>query len=277
MRPRRAIAAAIAAGLCLAIPAQAEVSQQGNLITTFESALAPKTLPRKALAPVSVRVAGDFKTAKGAELPQLRRISVAINSAGRLDDTGLPTCRLATIEPASEEAAQRLCGQAIVGSGHVTVGVHIENQATFAVRAKLLAFNGPRKHGHKLILAQVYAKDPPGAFVLTFRLKRHPGLFGTVMSTSLPASAQGWAYLSHFDMTLDRRYRYRGKAHSYVSAACAAPAGFPGAVFPLAKASYGFDNGQALTTTVVRSCRVGGSGWSPRSLQASLGLPRGAG
>jgi hypothetical protein len=27
-------------------------------------------------------------------------------------------------------------------------------------------------------------------------------------------------------------------------------------VFPFAKATYGFDNGQSLTTTVVRSCKV---------------------
>ncbi len=258
MRARRSLIPAIVIALCLAIPAQAEISQQGSLITTFESDLMPKKLPRRTPAPVAVRVAGDFKTAEGAQLPQLRTISVAINRAGLLYDKGLPTCRLATIEPATEEAAQRLCGQAIVGSGHVTVGVHLENQAVFEVEAKLLAFNGPREHGHKLILAQVYAKAPPGAFVLSFRLKRGPGLFGTVMSTQLPPSARGWAYLSHFDMTLDRRYRYRGKARSYVSAACSAPAGFPGAVFPLAKAKYGFANGQTLKTTVVRSCRVSG-------------------
>ncbi|HEY2478889.1 MAG TPA: hypothetical protein VGI17_09155, partial [Solirubrobacterales bacterium] len=110
--------------------------------------------------------------------------------------------------------------------------------------------------GHKLILAQVYAKDPPGAFVLTFRLNRRPGLFGTVMSTRLPRSAQGWAYLTDFEMTLHRRYRHRGRAHSFVSAACAAPAGFPGAVFPLAKANYGFAGGRHMKTTIVRSCRV---------------------
>jgi hypothetical protein len=258
MRARYLLAPLALATLCLAIPASAEVSQQGNLITTFEGALSPKTLPRKQPAPVAVRVAGDFKTARGAKLPQLRTISVAINRAGRLYDKGLPICHVETIEPATELEAQKLCHRSIVGSGHVGVQVHIENQAAFAVRANLLAFNGPTEHGRKLILAQVYAKDPPGAFVLTFRLKKGPGLFGTVMSTSLPASARGWAYLSHFDMTLDRRYRYRGAARSYVSAACSAPAGFPGAVFPLAKASYGFANGQQLRTTVVRSCKVGG-------------------
>jgi hypothetical protein len=256
MRVRGPATAAMATALCLAIPAQAEVSQQGNLITSFQGDLAPKTLPRKRPAPVAVRMAGDFKTTKGAPLPQLRTISVAINRAGRLYDKGLPTCRVAAIQPATEAAARALCHKAVVGTGHVALSVHLENQAPFPVSANLLAFNGPIEHGQKLILAQVYAKDPPGAFVLTFRLQKRPGLFGIVMSTSLPPSAQGWAYLTHFDMTLDRQYRYRGKVHSYVSAACSAPAGFPGAVFPFAKASYGFANGQRLTTTVVRSCRV---------------------
>jgi hypothetical protein len=243
--------------LCLGIPAEAELTQQGDLIVGFDGALAPKVLPRKTPAPVAVRVAGDFKAKSGTELPQLRTISVAINRAGRLYDKGLATCHLAAIQPATEEEAQTLCHRAIVGSGHVNVNVNLENQAPFAVKANLLAFNGPVEHGQKLILAQVYAKDPPGAFVLTFRLKQEKGLFGTVMSTVLPPSAQGWAYLTHFDMTLHRQYRYRGRAHSYVSAACSAPAGFPGAVFPFAKATYGFDDGQRLTTKVVRSCRVG--------------------
>lgn len=258
MRGLRPLAVLIVLVLGLCIPAQAEVTEQGNLITTFQSELTPKTLPRDEPSPIAVSVAGDFKTKGHTPLPQLRTISVAINSAGELDATGLPTCRVASIQPATEGNARALCHKAIVGSGHVTVGVQLENQAPFSVNANLLAFNGPTEHGHKLILAQVYAKNPPGAFVLTFRLKHGPGLFGTVMSTTLPHSAQGWAYLSHFDMTLHRRWRYRGMAHSYVSAACAAPAGFPGAVFPFAKATYGFANGQRVRTTVVRSCRVGG-------------------
>jgi hypothetical protein len=256
MRVARPLGAAIVVALCLCIPAQAEVTEQGNLITTFQSELAPKVLPRETPAPVAVSVAGDFKTRGHMLLPQLRTISVAINSAGVLDDVGIPTCRVQSIQPATEGNAKALCHKAIVGSGYVTVGVRLENQEPFSVNDKLLAFNGPTEHGQKLILAQVYSKNPPGAFVLTFKLKRRPGLFGTVLSTSLPPSTRAWAYLSHFDMTLDRRYRYRGEAHSYISAACSAPAGFPGAVFPLAKATYGFEDGQTLTTTVVRSCKV---------------------
>jgi hypothetical protein len=251
----------VALALCLGAPAQAELSQQGNLVVAFEGAMTPKVLPRTDPAPVAVRVAGDIRDAdqQDARLPQLRKISVAINSAGRLDDKGLPTCKVTSIQPATEHEAHQVCGDAIVGSGHVTVQARIPTQEPFSVAARLLAFNGPTKHGKKVILAQVYSKTPPGAFVLTFKVRRRGGIFGTVMSTTLPRSAQGWAYLTHFDMTLKRNYRYGGRSHSFISAACGAPAGFPGAVFPFAKATYGFDNGQRLTTTVVRSCRVGGA------------------
>jgi len=257
VRAFRALLVSAALLLCVGIPARAEFSEGGGLIVAFDGGLSPKTLPRNTPVPVAVRVAGDVKAIKGTQLPQLRTITVAINRAGRLYDKGLPTCRVKSIQPATEEEAQAVCSRAIVGSGHVTVRVHISGQKTFAVKGKLLAFNGPRRHGHKLILAQVYAKDPPGAFVLTFTVEKRGGLFGTVLHTTLPPSALGWAYLTHFDMTLDRQYRYRGKARSYISAACSAPAGFPGATFPFAKASYGFDNGQKLTTTVIRSCKVG--------------------
>ncbi len=260
MRGARALVAALALLAWLVIPAQAELTQQGRLIVSFDGGLSPVTLPREAPAPVAVRVAGDFKAAKGAELPQLRTISVAINRAGRLYDKGLPTCRAAEIQPANEAEARALCRPALVGSGHVAVQVHIEGQPPFSVEGNLLAFNGPSEPGRKLILAQVYSENPPGSFVLTFTIKRKDGLFGTVMSTTLPKSTRAWAYLTHFDMMLRRQYRYGGEERSYVSAACAAPPGFPGAVFPFARATYGFANGQTLRTTVVRSCRVRGPG-----------------
>jgi hypothetical protein len=40
-------------------------------------------------------------------------------------------------------------------------------------------------------------------------------------------------------MRLDRRFRSGGRTHSYLAADCPAPAGFPGAVFPLAGRSSG--------------------------------------
>jgi hypothetical protein len=259
LRAARLLLAAAAALLCLGIPAQAERNGDGDLVVTFNSGLNPTTLPRQTPVPVAVRVAGDVESEAGSDqLPQLRTITVAINRQGRLFDRGLPICNVKEIQPAMEADARRICGGAIVGSGHVTLQVRIPTQGSFMVKARLLVFNGPRQNGHKLILAQAYARQPPGAFVLTFRVSRQPGLFGTVMSTTLPLETQEWAYLTHFDMTLHRTYTYRGQRRSYVSAACMAPAGFDTALFPLARATYDFASGQSLTTTVARSCQVAG-------------------
>lgn len=226
----------------------------------FTGALRPSALPRSTRVPVAVRVAGDVRsaTANPDALPQLRTINVAINRQGRLFDRGLPVCEVSTIQPATERAARRVCGGAMVGSGHVTVQVRVPTQRVFSIKAKLLAFNGPRRNGHKLILAQAYVRNPPSAFVLVFTVKRKGGLFGTTMSTTLPRAARAWAYLTHFDMTLRRTYLYRGVRRSYVSAACSAPTGFESALFPFARATYGFADGQRLTTTIARRCTVRG-------------------
>lgn len=253
----------LAAGLALLLvggQAWAVSKGEGDLIITFDGGLSPNRLPRHSPAAVAVRVAGNIKSASGdsLHLPQLRRITVAINRQGRLFDKGLPVCEAEEIQPATEAAARRICGPSIVGSGHVTVQVRIPSQSTFDVRAKLLAFNGPRQDGHKLILAQAYARKPPGTFILTFRIARRGGTYGTVLSAALPPGSRRWAYLTHFDMTLHRVYSYRGRRRSYVSAACSAPAGFEKVIFPFARATYDFATGQRMSVSETGICRVAG-------------------
>lgn len=258
-RVAAALLAIAGAGLCLSLSAAAESNRDGDLLVTFDGSLHPKMLPRDAPAPVAIRVAGNVRSVSGeaGAIPQLRTISVGINREGRLFDRGLPICRVRAIRAATQKAARRICEDAIVGSGHIRVQVRIPGQLPFAVNANLLAFNGPRQGGSKLIIAQTYSRRPPGSFILLFRVDRAPGLFGTVLSTVLPRRARNWAFLTHFDMTLHRRYSYRGEPRSFVSAACAAPSGFDTVVFPLARATYGFANGQRLVTSVARTCHVG--------------------
>jgi hypothetical protein len=254
-----AVLGALLLALLVGVQAGAVPKRDGDLEITFDSDLHPSRLPRKTLAPISIRVAGNVRSASGHQdqVPQLRRITVAINRQGRLFDRGLPTCSVKSIQPATEAAARRVCGDSIVGDGHVRVQARIPGQLPFLVRARLLAFNGPRRDGRKQILAQAYARDPPGAFVLTFNVVRKPGReLGTILSTTLPPETERWAYLTHFDLTLHRTYSYRGKQRSYVSAACSAPTGFDVALFTLARATYQFAGGKRLSTSVAKTCRV---------------------
>jgi hypothetical protein len=59
-----------------------------------------------------------------------------------------------------------------------------------------------------------------------------------------------------FDMTFHRRYRYRGRFHSFLSASCPAPAGIAEAPFRAARGTYYLSGGRVLTRVVTGSCRV---------------------
>jgi hypothetical protein len=251
-------ALALLVALGLAGVAQAEKEISGNLIITFDGGIAPRALPRTGTAPVSVAVDSSFGTTDGSDPPpQLQQVSIGINKAGKIFDRGLPTCQVRKIQPTTISAAKRICGGAIVGSGHVQVRVNLTNQPPFTFKGPLLIFHAKRASGHRRLLAQVYGRKPPSAFVLTFNIfETNDGTFGTVIKTTLPKPARQWAYVTHFDMKLRRIYTYKGQRHSFINAGCPAPDGFTLAPYPFAQANFGFSGGKHVTATLIRECVV---------------------
>lgn len=257
MRRACVAVAVLLVALGVAGSAHAVREQEGDVVVSFDGGISPHALPRTGTAPVAVSIESSFKSAEGLDPPpQLRTISIGINRRGKIFDRGLPSCRVRRIQPTTIEAAKRICGGAIVGRGHIQARVHLDNQPPFTFKGPMLVFHAEPAGGHRRLLAQVYGRKPPSAFVLSFKIDREPGEFGTVIRTSLPRSAEKWAYVTHFDMRLRRIYTYKGQRRSYVNAGCAAPAGFPGAVYAFARANFSFAEGQQVTTTVVKDCVV---------------------
>lgn len=257
MRRAALVAVALLVALGVAGVARAEVEQQGSIIIAFDGGITPSALPRTGVAPVAVSIDSSFKSSEGIDPPpQLRTIAIGINRAGKIFDRGLPTCKVRKVQPATITAAKRICGPAIVGSGHVQVRIHLANQPPFTFTGPMLVFHAKRVDGNRRLLAQVYGRKPPSAFVLNFKIVEKAGEFGTVIKTTLPKTARQWAYVTHFDMKLRRIYTYRGHRYSYVNAGCAAPEGFPGAIYPFAHANFGFAGGKHVTSTLVRDCKV---------------------
>ncbi len=60
------------------------------------------------------------------------------------------------------------------------------------------------------------------------------------------------------ELTLKRTFTHRGTRHSFLSAGCPAPKGFPGVGFSLARTSFAFAGGKTLTSTLPSSCKVRG-------------------
>lgn len=258
MKAARLIGLAVAISVGAAAVANAELAKQEELLVTFDGGIVPKQLPRQHRAPVAISVSSTVRTThrRPGPPPQLRTIAVAINREGRIFDRGLPTCDVRRIQPATMGAARKLCGDAIIGRGRVSVVIAFADQKPFLLKAPLLVFNSRRHRGQRRIMAQIYSSDPPASLVLPFTIRRRRGIFGTVIATNLPRSAWEWAYLTRFEMTLRRLYVHRGRVRSFVSAACAAPAGFTAAVYPFAKGKFRFADGRTLTSELVRTCAV---------------------
>jgi hypothetical protein len=253
-----ALAVALLA-LATATLAQAEVSQKGKLKVTVSGRLTPRALPRHGVAPVSVFVSGQIATTDRSSLPQLEQLKIQINRHSRLDFAGLPLCHLEEIQPATSERALAACAPSLVGEGHFSANIVLPDQAPYPTKGRLLVFNGKDK-GHHVLLGHIFSTQPfATSFVISFGVHRiHRGAFGTALVASLPVSLGSWGYVTGIEMTLARRFYYRGQNRSFLSAGCPAPKGFSRAVFPLARASFDFAGGRNLANTLTRSCEARG-------------------
>jgi hypothetical protein len=258
MRRARLAALLVVALLGLGAIAHAETVQRGNLRVSFEGKLAPKTLPRSAQAPVTVSVSAKVASTNAQAPPPMRQMSIAINKYGHLDTAGLPVCQLDQIQPATTEDALASCHRSLVGEGKFLANVLVKGQAPFPSNGKVYAFNG-ELDGKPAILAHVYGTKPgPTSFTLAFVISRSKGTFGTTLKATLPPVEDGAGYITGIFLSLGKSFTLHGKKHSYLSASCPAPKGFPGAVFTFAKASVGFQGGKTISSNLTRNCKAKG-------------------
>ncbi len=243
-----AVGAVVLTAACASL-AQGEVTQKEGVRVTVNGGISPKRLPRKGSAPVSVSVAGEISPTKEGSLPQLKTMTVAINSAGHLDFKGIPHCRINHINPSTNEEALAACGESLIGEGTFSANVLLPEQSPFPSEGKLLAFNGTI--GRKpAIFAHIYGTKPlPTSYVFAFRASKAKGAFGTVLEASFPKATGDWGYITGISLKLNRRL---------VRAGCPAPKGLSRVPFPLAKTSFAFDGGLNLTSTLTESCEAKG-------------------
>ncbi len=245
--------------LALLIPpiANAELAAKGDLFVKFSGGIAPAELPRHKLAPIAIGIAGTVKTLSGDRPPALRKISIGLHRGGHLDTRGLPVCHKSQIDPGSSAKALEACEPALVGEGRFAARTAFPEQETFPAHGRILAFNSV-SNGHPTVLAHIYGANPvPITRVIVFHIHRHPGVtFDTTLTGTLPVAVNRYGYVKRISLYLFRRFIYRGRPHSYLSAACGAPPGFPSAIFPFARASMTFEDGRTLASSLTRTCRV---------------------
>ncbi len=245
------LASAAALASALTSISSAEVSQKDGVRVAVEGALSPKRLPRKGSAPVAVSVKGEISAASADVLPQLQHLTIAINSAGHLDVSGIPHCRINHINPSTNSEALAACRSSLVGEGSFSANVVLPEQSPFPSKGKLLAFNG--QIGRKpAIFAHIYGTKPiPTSYVFAFKVKQSKGTYGTILETDFPKATGEWGYVTGIELNLNKK--------RFLTAGCPAPKGFSKAPsFPLMRTDFAFAGGLSLTSTLNRSCEAKG-------------------
>jgi hypothetical protein len=191
----------------------------------------------------------------------LKTLEVEINRHGVFDYAGLPVCPYPKIQPASTQRALSNCRSSLVGRGSFSAEIALKGQEgeSYAAKGQLLVFKGEVK-GEPVLYGQIYSAHPfATSFVITFEIgERSKGTYGTVLSATLPKTLRSWGNLTGIEMNLQRRYGYKGRRHSFLAAGCPAPKGFKLTSFNLARASFSFNGGTQLSSTVQGECRVRG-------------------
>lgn len=251
---RRLLAISLLATAALALAlgvAAAEQIQVGNLIINVDGGFKPTALPKKTFAPISLSVRGDIKTVDGSFPTAVSRVVVDYDRNGLLTTKGLPQCKPGRLENTTTKSAQRACSKALVGTGFASGQVKFPDDQPFNASSKVLAFNGTPRHGHPVILLHAYAYVPaPTTFIVPVIItKIHKGRYGYQSVLNAPTIAGGYGVITHFNLKLDRRYTFKGKKLSFLSARCV-----DGRL--QATGTVSFVDGSTASASVFRPCTV---------------------
>ena len=230
-----------------------EEGQPDGLLRRWDLAAA---LPRTDQAPVAVKVDRSFQADDGSDPPpQLREIAIGINRKGRMFNRGLPTCRIRNIQPSTTAAARRICGGAIVGSGHVSVRVSLA--ASRRSRSRDRCSSSTRSRGGKRrLLAQVYGAQAALGFVLTFKVVKQKGDVWHSNQDD-PAGKGAEVGLRHpFRHDAAPHLHLPGQAAELCQRQLRGAGRLPGRCYPFARGKFGFAGGRQVTTTLIRNCSV---------------------
>jgi hypothetical protein len=242
------IGAAIAA-LGLAASASALLTAPDGNTQEIAVAIKPTKLYKKTATPITLEVTtktGSTTDPNGKPVPVTEAIDFAKGTA--IQSKGYPVCELSQIEGTTTEVANEVCKKAKVGSGRAIVllpgarGVAAEN-------AVVTAFNGKPVNGKPVVLLHTFGLSPvqvSQVLVGTVSNYNKEG-YGPRLTVPVPLLAGGQGALTEFEATIFKKYQYKGKTVSYVTATC------PSKKLK-ARGKFTFRDGQSLTPEVTGKC-----------------------
>jgi hypothetical protein len=248
------MAAALAVvALAVAGTANAQKFRVGNLILDADGGFAPKALPKHENAPIKIFGGGKLSTVNGELPPILDTINIEFDRHGAVDTLGLPVCKAGKLEATTAPQARRSCPDAIVGKGNGSAIVQFPESKPIPVSSPITIFNGPKKGRNPTILAHAYTTVPvPTTFIVPVTIEKiHKGVYGYRTKAKIPKIANEYGHPISGNLTINRKWTFKGKKHSYVNARCETG-------HLQARVEATFKNGDFLSGVFIRPCSVRG-------------------
>jgi hypothetical protein len=221
---RATVASAAIIVIAFAATASAVTVTSGDLMIAVDGSTTPKALPRTTFAPISFHGSATVSTKDGSHVPPAESTRLLVDRHIAIDTTGLPTCSLGQIEARAPAAAMAACGDALIGKGTSTAQVQFPEQSSFDATGPLLAFNGPAESGYGGYHEQlyyVYIDVPvPTALIAIAKVSKARGPYGYEIDIQIPRIAGGSGSFSGAEFTIDRKWSYKGRQHSFLTAEC---------------------------------------------------------
>jgi hypothetical protein len=226
-----------------------ETVKVGNLEFTFNGGFSPSKLPKNKLAPIALTASGKIATLNGEHPPALKEVLVETDKNGAVTTVGYPKCTSGKLQSQDTKHAEAICKTAIIGKGTTNVEIKFPEQNPIPVSSKLLVFNGGTAGGVTTFFIHAYITVPtPAAIVTTVKIKKiHKGRYGLESIASIPKIAGGSGSVTSFSLTINKKYTYKGKKMSVLTAKC------PDGKLQ-AHATAILADGTKAATTIVRTC-----------------------
>lgn len=242
------VTAAIATSVAVAGPTVA--GPDGNT-QSIEVKMAPTALSKTVPTPVSLEVTTKTTSttaANGVPIPAVRAV-VDFPKGTSIFTKGIPTCNPAKLQNTSTESALTACKNAKIGGGAATVLLQV-GEKVFTEPTTVSAFNGPRQGGKPVVLLHVFGAAPVQTTQVLVGVVEgfNKEGYGPRLDVSIPLIANGAGALTEFNVRINKKYRYKGKARSFASALCK-----PKTL--KSRGAFTFRDGETLTALSSQKCQ----------------------
>lgn len=255
--PRRPILiAAIAVVLTAALVAATAFA--GPVVTgpdgntqSIDSLIGPKKLSKTKLTPATLKVTTlttSTTNPTGVPSPAIHA-TIDFDKNAVLFTKGLPTCNPAKVTGQSTETAERACRSAKIGSGHATA--YIQAGQVYEAQQTVTAFNGVPKGGKPTVILHTYGTTPlQTSLVLIGTVSNYNKEgYGPRLDLEIPLIAGGTGALKEFQVSINRKWRYKGVQRSFISAKC------PNSKKLKARGKFTYRDGESLTAFSTQTCK----------------------